>query len=200
MLFRASSSLAGRTKIYMRLLRIWTHRSGSREGGGIDSDSEICRIPSFQGRYYWVGLIIRLGGRLFRRHSLIISQFHPILSSMVAGKSRSTPWAQFERCQPRTRCRKNCAAAYMKVGAISSLLVQYHCRSSVGRWSYGAATAAMVGAISLVLCVVILVVTTVPPKIQSAPPPIEVICTVLYVWPEFTTPKLKANSPRLLVD
>jgi hypothetical protein len=69
---------------------------------------------------------------------------------------------------------KNNRQLQCKVGAISSLLVQYHCRSSVGRWSYGAATAAMVGAISLVLCVVILVVTTVPPKIQSAPPPIRV--------------------------
>jgi hypothetical protein len=67
---------------------------------------------------------------------------------------------------------KNNRQMQCKVGEISSLLVQYHCRSSVGRWSYGAATAAMVGAISLVLCVVILVVTTVPPKIQSAPPPI----------------------------
>ena len=39
------------------------------------------------------------------------------------------------------------------VGAISSLLVQYHCRRSVGRWLYEAAAAAMVGSISLVLCV-----------------------------------------------
>ena len=71
---------------------------------------------------------------------------------------------------------KNKRRLQSKVGAISSLLVCYHCRSSVGRWSYGAAAAAMVGAISLVLCVVILVVTTVPPKIQSAPPPISRSC------------------------
>ena len=67
---------------------------------------------------------------------------------------------------------KNNRQMQCKVGEISSLLVQYHCRSSVGRWSYGAATAAMVGAISLVLCVVILVVTTSPPENDSAPPPI----------------------------
>ena len=68
---------------------------------------------------------------------------------------------------------KNNPTVQYEVGAISSLLVLYHCCSSVGRWSYGAATAAMVGAKSLVLCVVILAVMMVPPKIHSAPPPIE---------------------------
>ena len=36
------------------------------------------------------------------------------------------------------------------LGVIKALWAQYHCRSSIGRWSSGASPAAVVGAISLV--------------------------------------------------
>ena len=85
-------------------------------------------------------------------------------AAMVGAISRCCAQRRRQPADEDPAVEKNYRRLQRKVGASSFLLVNYRSRSSMGRWSYGAATAAMVGAISLVLCVVILVVTKLPPQ------------------------------------